>query len=290
MGEESWILRDKVFNNNRDLILSQAFAENTYADVTLVSDDKIPVKAHKLILSASSPVMKNLLVNHPNSQPLIFLRDVEYQDLKAILQFLYSGQTQVNKDRLEKVIEAGKNLGIDNIGFSATETESKVLVKNELSTSGKKIYTTQHHNQDQMKSKRETNAEIVNAKTEEVISTPDIPQYFNCTQCESKLKTKVGLKYHMRNKHEGISYSCDYCDHKTSTLGNLKHHHESVHEGVRYSCNLCDYNARSLGHLKAHKKSVHDGIKYSCDECSYQTGWKHYLTQHKKAKKHHLWV
>merc|ERR1712142_631710 len=138
MGEESWILRDKVFNNNRDLILSQAFAENTYADVTLVSDDKIPVKAHKLILSACSPVLKNLLVNHPNSQPLIFLRDVEYQDLKSILQFLYSGQSQVSEDRLEKLMEAGKNLGIDNLGLSATDSDSKVLVKNEHSSSSKK--------------------------------------------------------------------------------------------------------------------------------------------------------
>ena len=41
----------------RDLLEEQHFA-----DVTLVSDDQIQTKAHKVVLSACSPVLKTLLV------------------------------------------------------------------------------------------------------------------------------------------------------------------------------------------------------------------------------------
>ena len=47
---------------SRDLYL-----EGKYSDVTLVSDDQTQFKAHKIVLSASSPVIKKFLMNFPSN-------------------------------------------------------------------------------------------------------------------------------------------------------------------------------------------------------------------------------
>ena len=51
--------------------------ENTFADVTLVSDDQIMIPAHRFVL-----VLKNILVNNPHSHPLLYLRGVKKQELR----------------------------------------------------------------------------------------------------------------------------------------------------------------------------------------------------------------
>ena len=54
--------------------LSDAFTEHCFSDVTLVSDDQRPFQAHKYVLSAFSPVLKDILLNNPHPHPLIYLR------------------------------------------------------------------------------------------------------------------------------------------------------------------------------------------------------------------------
>ena len=53
--------------------LSSTFTDKPFVDVTLISDDQIPLHAHKFILSACSPVLKTLLLENPHSHPLIYL-------------------------------------------------------------------------------------------------------------------------------------------------------------------------------------------------------------------------
>eukprot|EP00091_Calanus_sinicus_P002489 TRINITY_DN12537_c0_g1_i1.p2 TRINITY_DN12537_c0_g1~~TRINITY_DN12537_c0_g1_i1.p2 ORF type:complete len:113 (-),score=12.32 TRINITY_DN12537_c0_g1_i1:89-427(-) len=78
--QDIFSLRRKVFSTHLTSSISDVFTENSYSDVTLVSDDLILFQAHKCVLSASSPVLKNLLLNNPHSQPLIYLRGVKQQD------------------------------------------------------------------------------------------------------------------------------------------------------------------------------------------------------------------
>ena len=56
-------VNDRSFNTDLALSLSDLFKVNTYSDVTLVSDDQIEFKAHKSVLSACSPFMKDLLLD-----------------------------------------------------------------------------------------------------------------------------------------------------------------------------------------------------------------------------------
>ena len=85
MSEEIYYLKWKVFNSHLTSSLSDVLTENSFTDVTLVSDDKVQFQAHKCVLSACSPVLKNLLLNNPHSHPLIYLRGVKQKELNSIL-------------------------------------------------------------------------------------------------------------------------------------------------------------------------------------------------------------
>ena len=82
------------------------------SDVTLVCDDKKFLKAHKVILSASSPVLRNILLSNPHPHPVVFLRDVHHDHLVPVLQFMYRGQVNVHNDDMESVLEVASALQV----------------------------------------------------------------------------------------------------------------------------------------------------------------------------------
>ena len=49
------------FSEHQLLFLKYLYQEGQYADVTLVSDDQTQFKAHKIVLSACSPVFKKIV-------------------------------------------------------------------------------------------------------------------------------------------------------------------------------------------------------------------------------------
>ena len=75
--------------------LKELLFGNKLTDVTLVSDDKIAFKAHKFLLGACSPVLRDLLIESFHPQPIIYLGGIHSYELEAILSFLYLGKTRL---------------------------------------------------------------------------------------------------------------------------------------------------------------------------------------------------
>ena len=98
-------------------------AQGHFADVTLVSDDQIQTPAHKVVLSACSPVLKTLLVNNPHSHPLLYLRGIKQTELQAILKFMYFGETQIFENRINDFVSVAKDLEVKEISEEQEETE-----------------------------------------------------------------------------------------------------------------------------------------------------------------------
>merc|ERR1712002_1320174 len=86
------------------------------ADVTLVCNDKTKFKAHKFVLSACSPVFQSIIDDLPYKEySFIYLRGVQPQEMKSILQFMYLGQATFYQDRMIEFLEVAKNLEIKEI-------------------------------------------------------------------------------------------------------------------------------------------------------------------------------
>ena len=105
----------KDFNHNVKSRVSDVIKEQSFCDVTLVSDDHKPFLAHRYVLSSFSPVLKNILFNNPHPHPLIYLRGVNHQELDLILQFIYIGKASVSHNNIKRFAQAAKDLQIKKL-------------------------------------------------------------------------------------------------------------------------------------------------------------------------------
>jgi len=121
--------------NDFESILSRSFtdmrAESDFFDVRIACYDKAVMKtlpAHRVVLSACSPVLKELLraIGSDTSAngPLIFLRGIAYQKMEAILDFMYNGQTKVNHTDLDAFLAAAEELKIKGLTNSSNSNEN----------------------------------------------------------------------------------------------------------------------------------------------------------------------
>ena len=53
------------------------YEQENFADVTIAFDDQTNYSAHKVILSALSPVFNHLLIANPHPAPLIYISGVQ---------------------------------------------------------------------------------------------------------------------------------------------------------------------------------------------------------------------
>ena len=95
-------------------VSQEMFFSNDFKDVTLVSEDKNEIKAHKNILSASSPVLKRLITDNNGNQP-IHLDGVKYNELLSLLQFIYLGETRLFKVNMNPFLTAAKKLQVKDL-------------------------------------------------------------------------------------------------------------------------------------------------------------------------------
>ena len=124
---------ERVFliNNNFQETLNKAFSDIkrdiTFADVTLVCEDGRPILAHKVILSVSSPLFRNLLEQNKHPHPLIYMRRIRSSSLLAIIDFIYLGKTEIPKENLEKFLALAEELKIHGL----VEMQTLIKLQNE---------------------------------------------------------------------------------------------------------------------------------------------------------------
>merc|ERR1711910_156346 len=123
--EEKYDLKWKTFNDHIVGVFKDLGEEGHFADVTLVSDDQVQTKAHKVVLSACSPVLKSLLINNPHSHPLLYLRGIKQTELRAILKFMYFGETQIFENRINDFVSVAKDLEVKEISEEQDDEEDE---------------------------------------------------------------------------------------------------------------------------------------------------------------------
>ena len=90
--------------------------DKDFADVTLVCEDGQQVEAHKVILATSSPFFNKILRRNKHStHPLIFMRGVKSDDLEAIIDFLYFGETNVDQENLDSFLAFAEELQLKGL-------------------------------------------------------------------------------------------------------------------------------------------------------------------------------
>ncbi|XP_067000053.2 uncharacterized protein [Anabrus simplex] len=96
-----------VLTHLRNLLASEAFA-----DVTLCCEGR-RLRAHRVLLSASSPYLQRVLLDHPGTDHVtIILHEILYEDMQSLLEFMYTGSVVVPQDRLTSLLRAAETLDV----------------------------------------------------------------------------------------------------------------------------------------------------------------------------------
>ena len=136
-----------TFNDHLKDKMKHLLSSRQFADVTLVCDDNVHVKAHSFVLSACSPVFSNLFNGESQSNSTVSVEGIHHIDLYQILEFMYNGKTTVSEDRLNSFIAASKCLEVREIcsEFEDQTEESPLFGDNqELKTELLASYITNH--------------------------------------------------------------------------------------------------------------------------------------------------
>ena len=114
--------------NNFQSIVSSSFRklryDDDFYDVTLVSEDQQQVSAHKVVLSTCSEYFKNVLKKNKHSHPLLCLNDVNFNELKNILDYIYLGQLQILEEDLNQFLKIAQRFQIEGL-MEALDTQSE---------------------------------------------------------------------------------------------------------------------------------------------------------------------
>ncbi|XP_012161321.1 longitudinals lacking protein, isoforms F/I/K/T isoform X2 [Ceratitis capitata] len=133
------------WNNHQSTLISvfDTLLENqTLVDCTLAAEGQF-LKAHKVVLSACSPFFATLLQQQYDKHPIFILKDVKYQELRAMMDYMYRGEVNISQDQLAALLKAAESLQIkglsDNRSGSTPKTEQHRGLNVPASGSGAKL-------------------------------------------------------------------------------------------------------------------------------------------------------
>nr|XP_044250462.1 LOW QUALITY PROTEIN: protein bric-a-brac 1 [Drosophila takahashii] len=108
---QQFCLRWNNYQTNLTTIFDQLLQNECFVDVTLACDGR-SMKAHKMVLSACSPYFQTLLAETPCQHPIVIMRDVNWSDLKAIVEFMYRGEINVSQDQIGPLLRIAEMLKV----------------------------------------------------------------------------------------------------------------------------------------------------------------------------------
>ena len=123
--EEKLCVKWNDFHENINSSFASIRKDFEFSDVTLACEDGQQVEAHRVILAASSPFFQRLFRRNKHPHPLLYMRDVAFQDLVAIVDFLYCGEANIFQQDLDSFLDLAEDLKLEGMtGQAAAYTES----------------------------------------------------------------------------------------------------------------------------------------------------------------------
>jgi len=86
--------------------------DNDFTDVTLACEDREHIEAHKVILTSSSPLFRDMLKKINHSHPIIFLRGIKSRHVISILDFIYCGEVNILQEDITDFFDIAENLEV----------------------------------------------------------------------------------------------------------------------------------------------------------------------------------
>ena len=247
------------FQNSTLTSIKELLRNEEFTDVTLVCDDEKQLKTHKVILSASSPFFRKILLQNPHPHPLIYISNISWTNLSNLIMFMYLGKVEVEQQDLGTFLADANKLGIKGLAEMYSNTTNLIPMEavdslNNMDGNVKNLVDELNQEDDQVNFKLDENTIANQHGALEEVSLVDVWDGNVEQEYTIDIDTKVESQFLGQYQAQ---FFCAKCDYKSNKQFNVKKHTLSIHEGVRYPCDQCDYRATENGHLKKHKRNKH---------------------------------
>ena len=281
MRQQEYSLTWQTYSDHLRSMMKELMMNEDFADVTLVTEDKKQIKAHTYILSACSPVFKDILVkDNKSSNQIMYLRGIHSAVVESILQFIYLGEATCIEERMDELLSVAKSLEVKEL----CNTEATKDVRDDKTTPTWNLITTTIKSGEEIAQSTHVMDQALKGMDDKKRLVVKVNGKYECEECQNSFTSSGTLLTHKQSVHQGIKFYCDQCQQQFTQLTTLNRHIQNKHEGVRYACNQCHYQAASQSSLKVHIRNKHEGIKYACDQCDYKASQKNNLKSHKVNK------
>ncbi|XP_075222745.1 uncharacterized protein LOC142325193 [Lycorma delicatula] len=121
---QQYCLRWKYHHSNLQVMFSQLLERESFCDVTLACEGKT-LRAHKMMLSACSTYFDAIFSQHEENNPIVILKDVKFSDIKALVEFMYKGEINVENSHLSSLLKTAEELRIKGLAEVSWRSEGE---------------------------------------------------------------------------------------------------------------------------------------------------------------------
>ena len=264
-SSEKFCLKWNDFQENIRSTFVSLREDTDFTDVTLACEDGKQVEAHKVILVASSPVFTNLLKKNKHNHPFIYMRGMRYEDLVAIVDFLYSGEASIYQEHLDSFLVTAEELKLQGLSGDTSEKKKEKGLDMNTRKGNFRKYEKPLVLDEHQPFKTDSIVEKFSIKdslsgvSENTVALNNYKVSGDIQELDQQIKSMMRMSENkMTGSYAGkIVYTCTVCG-KEGISSNLIKHIEANHiEGISHPCGFCDKTFRSRPSLRNHKTLYH---------------------------------
>ena len=255
---EKLCLQWNAFQDNVKTAFGNLRDTSDFVDVTLACEDGRQIGAHKVVLAASSPIFQRILKGNKHNHPLIYMRGIKSDDLTAMIDFLYFGETNVYQENLDSFLALAEELQLKGLEGSKDQQESNEPEQLKPDEKHKTTNSILNDLTPPTEKKSTYNSKEIGGRALAALpKTPVVSENLQELHETVKAMTETSESMIQVGKRQERAKICKVCG--IEGHGNyIKHHIESNHlEGVSIPCNLCDKMMRSRHALSLHMSRNH---------------------------------
>lgn len=105
------------WNNHRSNLLTvfeQLLQTEAFTDVTLAVGGT-SIKCHKMVLAACSSYFQSLFLENACPHPIVVFKDIQYAEIRAILEYMYRGEVNVAQEQLPSLLKVAEALRVKGL-------------------------------------------------------------------------------------------------------------------------------------------------------------------------------
>ena len=255
---EKFCLKWNDFQKNVGNAFGLLRQDEDFTDVTLVSEDGKQIEAHKVILAASSPFFQTFLKKNKHPNPMIYMRGIKSDDLIAIVDFLYYGETNIHQENLDSFLNIAEELSLRGLTGGTEDNDAKPTSNiPQPKAINKTPGTLKRQKLEDINFKgniipgnytpEEDKAEV------KTVAVSNFSVSGELQEMDEQIKTMMVLGPNMTLDGKRPATVCQVCG-KEGYRTQIRDHIEANHvDGLVVPCNLCEKTFRYRNALRVHQ-------------------------------------